>query len=271
MPSDLARYMAVMALAAYAGGLLSAVLALRMPARKLAAPVLLILAGGLVFNAAAMGVQIAEGQWLLGGTFEAFCVLAMLVALMLGYLKSIDRHRMPELVLLPVAAACMGGALAMSGGAYRAFAPHVWLVAHVVFSVLGTLCLAVAAGSGVLYLRTDRRLRRKDAAALTGRWPSLEKLDAIMRGAIPVGFALLTLTMVVGAYGGFLAERTHWVRTWWKHPKMLIAAGAWLVYAVAVHAAFGRRFRGRRAAVLSLAGLVLVVVVLLVSLLLPAA
>ena len=271
MPSELARLLTILSLAAYATAALSTAIGLRMGLRELARSFLLILAGGLACNAAALAVRAGRGHWPLASTFDTFSVLALMLGVMSGYLKLVDRQRAAELVLLPAAAVCAGLALCLSGGAYRHFAPTIWHGAHLVFAIAGTAYFSAAGGAGAIYLRTHQRLRRKDPAAIESHWPSLERLDRFLRHAIPVGFALLTLTMAVGVYGGFLADRSHWVRTWWKHPKMVIAAVAWLVYAVALHAACGKRFRGRRAAVLSIAGLVLLVVVLLVSLLMPSA
>ena len=126
-------------------------------------------------------------------------------------------------------------------------------------------------GAGAIYLRNHKRLRRKDPAALQSHWPSLERLDRFFRHAMGLGFALLTGTMVLGLYGGFLADRTHWVHTWWKHPKMVVSLCAWCLCAVSLHASYGKRFRGPRAAALAVAAFVLLVVVLLVSILLPSA
>jgi ABC-type uncharacterized transport system permease subunit len=271
MPSEMARLLTILSLAAYAAAALTTLVGLRIGLKRVAWGFLGVLAAGAAFNVITLAIRAARGHWPMASTFDTFSLLAMMLAVMSGYLKLVDRQRAAELVLLPAAAACAGLALCLSGAAYRDFAPSIWHAAHVVFAIAGTAYFAVAAGAGVIYLRTHRRLRRKDPSAIDSHWPSLERLDRFVRHAIPVGFALLTLTMAVGVYGGFLADRSHWVRTWWKHPKMLIAALAWCVYGVALHSAYGRRFRGRRAAVLSIAGLVLLVVVLLLSLLMPSA
>lgn len=271
MPCEMARLLTILCLAAYAAAALTTGIGLRVGLRKVAPAFLLVLAGGVVFNAASLAVRGAEGHWPLASTFDTFSLLALMVAVMSGYLKLVDRRRAAELVLLPAAVACAGLALGLSGAAYRHFAPSVWHAAHVIFAISGTAYFAAAGGAGVIFLRTHRRLRRKDPAVIDSHWPSLERLDRFIRHALPAGFALLTLTMAVGVYGGFLADRSHWVRTWWKHPKMLIAGLAWCVYAVALHSAWAKRFRGHRAAVLSIAGLVLLVAVLLVSLVMPSA
>ena len=271
MPSDLTRIFMLLAVAAYAGA--SAILLCRLRGRPAAVsmPLGVLFLVGWAANAAVGGLRTWGGHWLLAGTFDVFAILAFLLAGMAGYLKFVDRRQASEVFLLPAATVCGVVAMVLSGSAYREFWPGLWHAAHLTLAMAGTLCLTVSAGVGVLYLRVHRRLRRKDLAAIGRGGPSLEKLGRVLRHSIPVGFAILTATMVIGFYGGFLADRDHWVHTWWKHPKMVMALVAWLVYAVALHAAYARRFRARRAAVLSIVGLGLVVVVLLLSLLTPSA
>jgi len=269
MPSEQARLLMIVALSAYAAAAITTVLSLRADLRKFTLPFLLILTVGLVLNAVSLVARAGHGHWPLGSGFDTFSLLALIVAVMSLYLKLLDSGRAAELALLPAAIACCVFALALSAAAYRDFARAVWHAAHVVFAMTGMLCFAAASGAGAIYLQMRKRLQRKDPAAFESHWPSLERLDRFIRHAMPVGFALLTATIVLGLYGGFLADRAHWVSTWWKHPKMVISLCAWALYAVALHAAYGRRFRGPRAAKLSIAGLVLLVIVLLVSILLP--
>lgn len=271
MPSQLAIILTIAALSAYAAATMASLVATRFGTGRWAAWCLIFLTGGVVLNVSALAIRTASGHSPLGSGFDVFSLLAALSACVAGYLKLLDRARLAEIVLLPATGACLVLALCLSARAYRDFARGVWHVGHLVFSLSGTVCFAAAAGAGVIYLRTHKALRRKDPSAFRSRWPSLERLDRFIRHAIPVGFALLTASMVIGLWGGFTVERARWGRTWWKHPKMVLALLAWCLYAVGLHASYARRFRGRRAAVLSIAGLVLIILVLLVSLLMPSA
>jgi ABC-type uncharacterized transport system permease subunit len=270
MPSPLAIILTIAALSAYAAATMASLVALRFSAGRWAAWCLIFLTGGVVLNVSALAIRTAAGYSPLDSGFDVFSLLAALSACVAGYLKLMDRARLAEIVLLPAAGTCLVLGLCLSAKMYRGgFARSVWHAAHLVFSLSGTICFAAAAGAGVIYLRTHKALRRKDPSAFRGHWPSLERLDRFIRHITPVGFALLTASMVVGFWGGFIAERAIWGRTWWKHPKMVLALVAWCLYAVGLHASYARRFRGRRAAVLSIVGLVLVFIVLLVSILMP--
>jgi ABC-type transport system involved in cytochrome c biogenesis permease subunit len=50
---------------------------------------------------------------------------------------------------------------------------------------------------------------------------------------------------------------------WFASPKVLLALGTWLVYAVVLHSPINPSFRGRKAAMLSIFGFVLMVAVMI--------
>jgi ABC-type transport system involved in cytochrome c biogenesis permease subunit len=71
--------------------------------------------------------------------------------------------------------------------------------------------------------------------------------------AVSLGFALLTVGIITGAI-----EMIHQGKTtspW----KVALTGCVWLVYAVVLHAPINPIFRGRRAAVLSVVGFVLMI------------
>lgn len=269
MPAVEVKILMSAALAAYLASAAIALPALRAERRGTLAPLLALAALGLGANMAVLAIRAARGHFPLASGFDTFATLAVAAALMGVYLKTVRVLRSPELVLLPLAAACGILALLLSGAAYRDFAADVWNAAHIASAVMGTACMAAAGGAGVYYLRSYGRLRRKDPAALTAGGPSLERLDRFIRHALVVGFALLSAAILLGLCEVFRPHRARWFRTWWTHPKMTFACASWLVYALALHAAFRRRFRGRWTAVLSIVGLVLLTAVLLFSIFMP--
>jgi len=147
--------------------------------------------------------------------------------------------------------------------------PSAWYASHVALGVAGAACLAAAAAAGAAYLGLHGRLRRRDPSLLGSHLPSLEKLDRFARRALVAGFALLTGAIVSGVCDAFWHYEGNFFAVWQTHPKVLVASAAWLVGAVAVRTAFAGRFRGRRMAALCIAGFVLVIVVIVVSLLVP--
>jgi len=141
--------------------------------------------------------------------------------------------------------------------------------AHVAAAGAGTVCFIAAAAAAWRYLRKHKHLRRKDPDAIAAGGPSLAWLNRFVRRMVYLGFALLTAAIFTGMFHAFQPGRAGWFHIWQTHPKLLATAAAWLTYAVALWAARGRKFRARQAAMLSIAGLVLVIVTLLISVLVP--
>lgn len=193
-------------------------------------------------------------NWLpLADNFDSLVWLGLLLALFVLYtqrthpLRGLDWFVMPIAVLLLVLAAVFGRAK-----------PHeydvrsVWLWTHRVTAYGGAVAFAVAGAVGAMYLIVNRRLRDKSA----GPGPnlgSLERLEHLTLAAVTLGFALLTVGAVTGLVRMF-AEEKYTSRT-----KVTLALAVWLVYAVVLHSPINPSFRGRRAAVLSVVGFVLMV------------
>ena len=142
---------------------------------------------------------------------------------------------------------------------------RTWLVVHVASAMGGAVCFAVAALAGAAYIRTDKRLRRKDAALLSSHWPSLEGLDKCIRHLLPLGLGLLTVAIASGICDALQPSRAGWFKIWQTHPKMLVAFCAWLFCAVAMQVAYARRFRGRQVAAMSIAVFILLLLVVLLA------
>ena len=148
-------------------------------------------------------------------------------------------------------------------------ASGAWYASHVALGVAGAACFAAAAAAGAAYLGVHGRLRRRDPSLLVSHLPSLEKLDRFARRALVAGFALLTGAIISGVCDAFWHYDGNFFAVWQAHPKILVASAAWLVGAVALRTALARRSRGRRMAVLCIAGFVLVTIAIVVSLLVP--
>ena len=87
---------------------------------------------------------------------------------------------------------------------------------------------------------------------------SLERLEHYTRGSVTLGFALLTIGLITGLveilkHDGAMRIGAQWYRS----PTVLLTIGVWIIYAIVLHAPINPRFRGRRAAMLSIVGFVL--------------
>ena len=218
--------------------------------------------GGLV---AGLGVLVWHSadrhNWLpLADNFDSLVWLALLLALFVLYtqrthpLRGLDWFVAPIVVLLLVAAAIFGRAK-----------PHeydvrsVWLWTHRVTAYGGAVGFAVAGAVGAMYLIVSHRLRAKTvtvpgAGGAGPAFGSLERLEHLTLAAVTLGFSLLTIGTVTGVVV-YMEDPAHTTPV----AKVALAVAVWVVYAVVLHSPINPSFRGRRAAVLSVVGFVLMV------------
>ncbi len=123
-----------------------------------------------------------------------------------------------------------------------------WLTIHVTTCFFGYASFAVSFGVSILYLIRDRKNSQNEGSS---KWlPSTTVLDEINYKSIVIGFPMLTLGIVTGAAWANYAWGSYW--SW--DPKETWSLITWFVYAAFLHARFTRDWRGRKAAILSIAG-----------------
>lgn len=133
-----------------------------------------------------------------------------------------------------------------------------WLAIHLA-AVLGGLALAaVGAVAGSMYLFVQRRL--KDKAHLGGALNliSLETLEDWLIRSATLSFALFSAGLATGVV---LQIHRGSGSAWLLSPKVLLAAVAWVMYALLMNVRYASAFRGKRAAWLAIVGLTLVMAV----------
>jgi ABC-type uncharacterized transport system permease subunit len=131
----------------------------------------------------------------------------------------------------------------------------IWPHFHILLSVIGFAFLAIAFAAGLLYLVQDRELKRRRGAALARvafRLPPLEVLDRVNTICLLYGFPILTIGMIMGA----LWEAGRAGRLSWE-PHITFSLLAWLLYLLIVLFRLAWHQRGRRAAMLSVIGFIL--------------
>ncbi len=135
---------------------------------------------------------------------------------------------------------------------------------HITLASAGVAMFTVAAGGAVLYLVSERNLKGKQAGKRRlGRGPALETLDRINRACIVLGFPLFTVAMVTGAVWVMRLPSEHGLLT----PQYLLATVTWLLYGGLLVARVTGGWRGRKAALVTLAGFGTAMAVLLIYLL----
>ena len=127
-----------------------------------------------------------------------------------------------------------------------------WLISHVVTCFVGYAAFAVSFGVSFLYLfkvKAEKRSGKKEGAFM-GYLPSSEVLDEVGYKTIAIGFPLLTIGIITGAFWANVAWGTYW--SW--DPKETWSLIVWLIYAAYLHARITKGWRGNKAALLSIIG-----------------
>lgn len=129
----------------------------------------------------------------------------------------------------------------------------LWLPVHASLALLAYDCFALAAVGGLMYLLQERNIKRKRFGLLYSRLPDLETLDRLGRHCLSVGFPLLTLGMITGSLWAYQAFGSYWR---WNATEVWTLV-TWLIYAALFHQRLTVGWRGRRAAWLGIAALML--------------
>jgi ABC-type uncharacterized transport system permease subunit len=206
-----------------------------------------------------------RGSWLpLGDNFDALIWLGLLLAIFSFYVQrtkpigGLDWFITPIVILLLTAAAVFGRTQP------HEYVATTWSWVHRVSAYGGAVAFAVAGAVGAMYLIVNQRLRHKRLATVGPNMGSLERLEHVTLMAVTIGFALLT----IGAITGFV--QLVFQRQQTSTAKIVLTVGVWLVYALVLHSPMNPSFRGRKTAMLSVLGFVLMIGVLVVVQLMPA-
>lgn len=217
---------------------------------------------GCVGLAIALAVQALHaslrGDWLpLQDNFDALLWLAILVGGVALYLRA--RGTVPRLDLVsgPIVVILLVAAGAFGVGRPHEYINNLWFYTHGLSSFGCAVAFAFAACTGVLYLVLRRKLRQKPHGPPESGYGSLERLERVNYTAVQIGFALLTVGVVSGLTRALGHATTKLGDHWYWSPKVLLSVGAYLLYAVVLNSPIAPALRGRRTAILSIAGFVL--------------
>ncbi len=225
----------------------------------------MLLIPGAGLHLLAIGLRgFADGHYPLANMYEYSSMFALVAVL--AFLILSVRYPIAALgggLALFVAVTLMGVGFAL----YQSPEPLVpalqsyWLKIHVTSMMAASGILVSSFVFAALYLVKDRSLAPGSllsGSALAGRLPSLSTLDRLTARAILLGFPIWTFGTIAGAIWGEHA----WGRWWGWDPKETWAAITWLVYAIYLHAHVLRGWRGRRTALIAVAGFISILVTL---------
>jgi ABC-type uncharacterized transport system permease subunit len=197
--------------------------------------------------------SLRRGSWMpLEDNFDTLVWLGLLLALFVLYVQrthplgGLDWFIIPVVILLLVCAGIFGRTKP------HEYVGSTWSWVHRLSAYGGALAFAVAGAVGAMYLIVSRRLRAKTASA-GPNLGSLERLEHLTFISVTLGFALFTIGTVTGLVEMFSADKHT------QPAKLLLALSVWVVYAIVLHSPINPSFRGRKTAVLSVIGFLLMV------------
>jgi cytochrome c-type biogenesis protein CcsB len=192
-------------------------------------------------------------------------VCAVVFAAVTALLVMFTRYRAYYLGVFVMFPAVLGLGLATTAlytpvSALQPSLQSYWLAIHVLAAIVATGSFTVATALTALSLyRGSERGRDATAkstaglstlAALATRLPSAASLDRLGRQTVVFAFPIWTFAIIAGAIWADSA----WGRYWGWDPKEVWAFITWVVYAAYLHAQATAGWRGRKSAVIAIAG-----------------
>jgi cytochrome c-type biogenesis protein CcsB len=159
--------------------------------------------------------------------------------------------------LSPLAAVTMisSSFIPLQTGPVNPLLKNVWLMVHIIFVFAGNGVFAIAFLAGIMYLIQERQIKSKHLGLLYHRLPALEILDALNYNSLILGFPLMTLGILSGS---IFAQYT--LGTFWRwDPKEVWSLITWLLYAALLHGRLVSGWRGRRSAIISIIGFLVLI------------
>jgi cytochrome c-type biogenesis protein CcsB len=218
------------------------------------------LLGGVVVETAAIGMrwyesyQLGIGRAPLTNMYESLAFFAWTIAVIYLVLERKFKMKTMGAFVAPFPFLIMAYA-SLNPNDIQPLVPALksnWLISHVVTCFVGYAAFAVSFVVSILYLLKvgSEKGSSKTAGSFWDFLPASSVLDEIGYKTIAIGFPLLTIGIVTGAFWANVAWGTYW--SW--DPKETWSLIVWLIYAAYLHARITRGWRGKRAAILSIVG-----------------
>ncbi len=206
--------------------------------------------------------QIGYGHIPLANFYEALVSLSWTTMIIYFAIELRYKVKLMGALVFPIISLAMAYA-SLSPGVQSEITPLIpalqsnWLTYHVITCFLGYSSFAVSFVTSIVYLFKAGKIEgaSRQPVKSTDVAPSLEAIDEIIYKTIAVGFLLLTVGIITGAVWANYAWGSYW--SW--DPKETWSLVTWFIYAAFLHARLTRDWRGRRAAIISIAGFACVV------------
>jgi len=235
----------------------------RSPAVGRAATTILLL--GALTHTFVIGMQTMEVRHVpISSLSWAVSSFVWLLALSYLYLELTTDERAMGVFIVPIAVGLQAFAVLRPG---REIADPVldspWFWVHVVSLLFAYATFAIAAVLGTTYVLQFTEIKKKHLGYLYTRLPSLHVLDAMNSRAVWVGWACLTIGLAVGVIWtgqarALAPDNANLQAMSLGDPKVFIAVLTWALYSFSLVARRTLGWHGRRAAWISAAGFVVI-------------
>ena len=155
------------------------------------------------------------------------------------------------IVLFPVAALSVAGALLLNSSYLPATAPGIGFIAHLVLSVFAFSVLFVAVCQSLMVSWQEQTLRRKAHVSLTLWLPPLQVMEHLLFSLLRIGLILLSLTII----SGFAFLQDMFAQRVVHHT--VLSLSSWVVFAILLWGRHYRGWRGRTARNWTVGGIIL--------------
>ncbi len=183
--------------------------------------------------------------------YETLSMCAFLVVI--TYLFVHWRYRLDSLSVFIFPLVFVAVLVATMGNPVSAWSSPIvrdaWLIVHIVLVLLGFAALLFAAVASILYLVQERELKAKKPRKLYYRLPPLGTLDDLISKSMTLGFVLMTLAVIAASTWAFIEHKTDWI----KQPAIAISFFTWGIYMLLVFLRTNAGWRGRKAALMTVA------------------
>ena len=222
-----------------------------------------LLGGALLAHTFHIGMQTMQAGYApLVGTTAAISAFVWLLGLAYLYVElATDERAMGGFVATLLAVLSILPALNPEVDVRPALLRSPLFTVHVLSMLVAYASFALACVIGVTYVLLFKEIKAKHLGFFYARLPSLQVLDAMNARAVVVGWLFLTCGLAVGIVWASQIAGSPDPRAQAMHvadPKILIALISWIVYSFALFARRAIGWSGRRAAWLSAAGFVIV-------------
>jgi ABC-type uncharacterized transport system permease subunit len=139
-----------------------------------------------------------------------------------------------------------------------------WLVAHIIALLLAYAALCFSLLASLLYLVQERRIKSKRKPGEKSGWgpldwlPPLDTLERIALATLEFGLPCMTVGLIIGSV---LAQETALGAAYFRDPKVIASFVMWVIYVALWLVRRSAGFRGRKAAYVSGAALVVMLAV----------